>query len=381
MDYVAAFCEVDIISIILLIYLLARLKKNHSVHGEAKTLSLMAYSIILLAVTDIMWVIGEFTALPYSIGANWTVNTLYMLLNGLASYLWFVYNEQKLRSWSRRSAAYRVITALPYIVFAAMVLSSVETEWIFFVDDDNHFHDGDYHIIVQIVTLGYLIYAAASATVHARKQRIRAQKNEEFSLATFFILPLFFSMVHLIEPRIPYAAIGSALSMVFIYNKVQDGRIFTDGLTGLNNRRRADEYFDRKIDEHALNMVFILGDVNYFKHINDNFGHGEGDRALTIVSGALKKVCGDYDAFLARYGGDEFCIIWEMNGGRTPEQLIEDIQLRLTVETEKLELEYRISMSFGYAVADGRLTGTQILEAADRMMYDNKAAAHRELDA
>ena len=54
MNYVAVFSEVDIVSIILLIYLLVRMKRNYSIHEEAKTLSLMAYSIILLACTDIM---------------------------------------------------------------------------------------------------------------------------------------------------------------------------------------------------------------------------------------------------------------------------------------------------------------------------------------
>jgi len=381
MNYVAVFSEVDIVSIILLIYLLVRMKRNYSIHEEAKTLSLMAYSIILLACTDIMWVIGEYTVFPYSVEANWTVNMAYMMLNGLSSYLWFVYNEQKLHSWAHRSRLNKILTSVPYLALVFMTFMSVSKKWIFYIDKNNHYNEGRYHIVLLIVTLGYLIYAAAKAVFHARKQHIRTRKNEEFSLATFFILPLIFSIIHLLEPSIPYASIGSALSMVFIYNRVQDGRIFTDALTGLNNRRRADEYFDRKIEDYTPNMVFILGDMDYFKHINDNFGHGEGDRALMTVSEVLKTVCSDYDAFLARYGGDEFCIMWEMSGNKTPQQLIDDIKICLGAEAERLELSYRISMSFGYVVADGKMTGTQILDAADKMMYENKASAHRELDA
>ena len=49
-------------------------------------------------------------------------------------------------------------------------------------------------------------------------------------------------------------------------------------------------------------------DMDHFKHINDEYGHLEGDAALVLLAGILKKVCVNYNGVLARYGGDEFCI-------------------------------------------------------------------------
>lgn len=54
-------------------------------------------------------------------------------------------------------------------------------------------------------------------------------------------------------------------------------------------------------------------DVNRFKSINDQYGHGEGDRALRITADELKIICDDFDVFLARYG---------VNGLDTADKLI-----------------------------------------------------------
>lgn len=380
MGYVSIYVEVNIISIVLLVYLLARLNVNYGTVLEVRALKWLSYVLVILAIMDIMWVLGEHTSLPYTREANNLINVLYMLTNGLASYMWLIYNEQKLDKWNTFSRATRFLISLPFWIYAFMVIASVKTGWIFYVDDNNHFHDGNLRIFQGIMTLSYLIAAAIHAMIRASHETVRTQKSEYVALASFFILPLTFSVVHFFLPDIPYAAIGSTLAMLFVYNRVQDNRIFSDVLTGLNNRRRSDEYFDLKIVDYNPNMVFMLGDINKFKYINDNFGHAEGDRALIMVSGVLKAVCNEFGAFLARYGGDEFSIIWENRDERTEEQFIDRIDEKLYEASEKAHLPYPLTMSFGYARADGRLTGSQILDIADKMMYERKVEAHKKME-
>ena len=85
----------------------------------------------------------------------------------------------------------------------------------------------------------------------------------------------------------------------------------TDGLTRLSNRR----YFDRRLAEElnraaryrqAMSLLFI--DVDELKRLNDRAGHLTGDRALQIISDAIRKTCRGADV-AARYGGDEFVVL------------------------------------------------------------------------
>ena len=68
-------------------------------------------------------------------------------------------------------------------------------------------------------------------------------------------------------------------------------------------------------------IALILLDVNDFKHINDYFGHEAGDAALIYASDILREIFNRTDAFLTRYGGDEFVIVMSENH----EEVIEDI--------------------------------------------------------
>jgi two-component system chemotaxis family response regulator WspR len=85
-----------------------------------------------------------------------------------------------------------------------------------------------------------------------------------------------------------------------------------DGLTGLNNRRRFDEYATAEWrramrDKHPFALV--LADVDEFKRYNDTYGHLAGDEALKRIAAAITSACGRPADLPARYGGEEFAIV------------------------------------------------------------------------
>ncbi len=97
-------------------------------------------------------------------------------------------------------------------------------------------------------------------------------------------------------------------------NQLLNEKAETDPLTHLDNRfgldRRRHEIFDRAIRENHSVAVEIL-DIDYFKQFNDNYGHQAGDRAIRFVSDNIKKLAGKDAIYAARFGGDEFIIIYE----------------------------------------------------------------------
>jgi len=152
---------------------------------------------------------------------------------------------------------------------------------------------------------------------------------------------------------------------------------YTDGLTKLNNYRyffrQAEVEFDRAKRMKQPVSILIL-DLDYFKTINDTYGHAAGDEALRIVGGRLKSVVRPYD-IVARYGGDEFVILFAAAGSGQGGLLAE--RVRRSVESIRFtygNTDIRITCSIGVAICDDGSEGLdRMLHRADAALYKAKA--------
>ena len=86
---------------------------------------------------------------------------------------------------------------------------------------------------------------------------------------------------------------------------------YQDGLTGIYNRRKFDEYLQSTWDlsiRVAMPVSMIMMDIDFFKQFNDHYGHQEGDYCLIQIANALSKTVIRKTDFLARYGGRGICL-------------------------------------------------------------------------
>ena len=87
--------------------------------------------------------------------------------------------------------------------------------------------------------------------------------------------------------------------------------IFEDELTDIYNRRFLFHYFEHKVSWTHLNddpLALIMMDVDYFKQVNDSYGHQVGDQALVWIAAMLRDVAGE-EGLPIRYAGDEFMML------------------------------------------------------------------------
>ena len=172
------------------------------------------------------------------------------------------------------------------------------------------------------------------------------------------------------------AVIGNSL----VFERTQEESV-TDALTGLPNTRFLFPHLTREIARASrLNspMAVLLVDLDRLKHINDNFSHPIGDRALRAVAAVLRGAIRPYD-LCVRYGGDEFIVLLSDCG---PEQAeAKRVELKRAVEALPFSagegLPVKLSISAGAAVfpGDGE-TYDALLQEADSRMYKDKAAGH-----
>ena len=153
-----------------------------------------------------------------------------------------------------------------------------------------------------------------------------------------------------------------------------------DEMTGLVNRRTgllmlATEMGRARRDKRPLAVCFV--DIDRLKHVNDSFGHHEGDWMIKITAAALLDSIRDGDVAV-RLGGDEFLLIMHDCSQLMVAQLIERVQGRLAAAVADKDCPYPISASFGICDYDPAIhpTPESLVNAADQRMYDAKKAAH-----
>lgn len=144
---------------------------------------------------------------------------------------------------------------------------------------------------------------------------------------------------------------------------------FHDPLTGLYNRRFAEDAISAADKRENLPITIMVVDVNGLKLTNDAFGHKMGDNLLVTVSEILQKACSPAD-MIARMGGDEFIILMT----KTDEAKAELVKQKLVQSAAAVKLESVIvSLAIGYAVKKN--VGEQIegvIMNADNHMYKEK---------
>ncbi len=150
-----------------------------------------------------------------------------------------------------------------------------------------------------------------------------------------------------------------------------------DSLTGLINRSYLTYLIDQKLaseEEVEKRFALIYLDLDNFKHINDALGHLVGDNLLSIVAARLKSCVGAMD-FVARTGGDEFCLVVNESPS---EEYVKDVAKRvLGVLENPIAIDGRtlaISTSIGitFSLVDG-VSAASLLQNADLAMYQAKA--------
>ncbi|MEP6900264.1 MAG: diguanylate cyclase [Actinomycetota bacterium] len=146
----------------------------------------------------------------------------------------------------------------------------------------------------------------------------------------------------------------------------------TDSLTGLLNRRYLEERLAEEIkrsNRYGYPMSFMMIDVDNFKSFNDDFGHTEGDKALTIVGRCLRETLRSADV-PARYGGEEFSILLPQTTSTEAATIAE----RLRENVESTEFPNRqITVSIGIASCCLELNSAhELIVAADNALYEAK---------
>ncbi len=149
----------------------------------------------------------------------------------------------------------------------------------------------------------------------------------------------------------------------------------TDSLTGLANRFAYDQRLSNEMEcfqRCGVPFSICLADIDFFKRINDEFGHLAGDRVLRLMADTLRSSLRGVD-FIARFGGEEFVILMPSTNGEAARVAAEKV--RAAVEQSSFNIQSRpvqVTISIGVAEVTAEDTTDTLFSRADTNLYTAK---------
>lgn len=252
-----------------------------------------------------------------------------------------------------------------------IILSTAFTGQIFYFDSVHIYHRGPFLFIPMSLQL--IMMLIVEFFMISQKQKIEI--HYFYALTMFLIAPLIGWALQFFIFGLPFSLLSITFAAQILFTDIRNRNMDKDYLTDAFNRQILDKYMQQKIAAANDKRTFsaILMDIDNFKVINDSYGHFEGDLALEKTVHILRASVNRND-FVARYGGDEFCIILESDIEAEVENVISRINKNLDEYNQKENKPYKLSFSLGYAVYNCAMgkSAEDFFKLIDQRMYEQK---------
>jgi diguanylate cyclase (GGDEF)-like protein len=366
-----AYCIVYAASVLL------RLDRSIGSEHEVQELRNMIYAYFGMLVTDIFYCLSQDNILmpPRLINAAMSAGLVMSIT--LGCYFWYKFIEDRLHQTSPVKKRTSILTNIPVIVVCVLDVISIFTGWLFYIDSSNHYDSTALFDIQSVANYFYLVVPTVACAYRAIRTKQKSEREEYGTYAAYMVAPLLAGLLEGALPLVPVLELSIFMIIHILFLMIQNMQIYNDALTDLNNRRRLNQYLELSLPKASAErpVALLMLDLNGFKAINDTYGHIEGDNVLRSFAEILKVLAAQYSAFIARYGGDEFCLVTE-GGASKAREIAAELQRQLE-HTAALSDKYTLTVSVGYAVcAYPEFNPDAALSRADEMLYARKREWH-----
>ena len=329
-------------------------------------------AFICYFITDCFWAAIVDGILPKSLFAAVTFLIYLCMVATVYNWLDFVMAYEQIPN--RNKPRHRIVRALPFVVSTVILILHFLIAPQMLINYETLETQTAFTVYLSLVPDMYMIAILFYTIRRARQEENPSEKRKHLFIGLYPLTASVFGLVQ--EIFFPYAPIycyACLILMLVFYIQSIELRVSQDPLTGLNNRGQLERYISQRSNLYIEGRatVVIMMDIDRFKAINDTYGHAEGDKALIIVSDALKTSVNRHSmpSFLCRYGGDEFLLIIHPTAIEEAGQLI----LEIREEIDRREKEFPLSVSAGYdTLGNTDDTIQDCIIRADKKLYEDK---------
>ena len=333
-------------------------------------------SHILYFLSDIGWAAVLCGALPRTRFLVILFNLLNFVFLGMISCGWFMYMAATEKINQRIGRRKKYLVYLPLLLSVLVIGAIFIINPSFLVSETGELNFW-YYPLMLVAPLFYIFTSSVISLVNSKKADNPDDRLLYFLIGVYPLSVVFFGLLQLFVLNAPLFCFGCTIMMLFFYIQSLQSLISVDSLTRLNNRGQIDRYIKQVRYKENPPVWGIMIDVDRFKQINDTYGHAEGDRALILVSDALRQTADQMKTkeFIGRYGGDEFTIIVQATEEEV-NQMIENLREILRSKRQENNLPYELKLSIGCEpMRDANDTMNACLQRADQKLYEFKRKA------
>ena len=374
-DYFVFYTEASLICVIILSTILVADRMYNTKQEKQVWFRRAIVAFMLYFISDAFWAAmlsGEFTVKRSYVVL---VNLSNYILLGLMAYGLFMFIAASEKMPFRKDAVKRRLIFLPVIISTLAISIAYVKKPLFWVNEQNELNNLYFPLMIVVPSI-YLWAGFGLSVRYAVKSASKMDKRRFLAIGSIPVIVMAFGMIQVVALNAPTFCFGCTVMWLFYYLENMQTMISIDDLTHLNNRGQINRYLEQIHYNKDIRVIIMMIDINKFKTINDTYGHAEGDRALVIVSEALRQTCEQIkeSVFLGRYGGDEFTlVIKNPEEDIMPEQLVSLIRSILTQKKTENQLPYDLNVSIGYDLIRGSDDdANECLKRADKNLYIDK---------
>lgn len=225
-----------------------------------------------------------------------------------------------------------------------------------------------YKIIYAVLLCGLRIFLYYYCLQNTAQILLSKEMSNSLQLINTFAIFWSIAMISYYFSKDSQALEGKLVA----YNEQLINQANTDTLTGLYNRRCTMDYLGNLFDAPNSQISICLCDIDFFKKVNDTYGHNVGDVVLKSIAETFHKVLPE-TCFCSRWGGEEFLLIFPASNGDEAHVLLESLRRAISgISFDGGGKPFHVTMTFGLVEYDYRSDLTTILKQADDKLYVGK---------
>ena len=308
---------------------------------------------------------------PWAFALNYLGNTYCFIGSCLCPYLWVLYVDVRLHKGSERIYSWHPVVGVPVAVLAVLNIGNLFGHYMFVIDSAN---------VYSRLPLSYLHYLVMFAlffySIWLKHKFQRDNARVLFFPIWMFLAPVFVgagAQAAIFGVSVAWTSV--CIGLVNIHMSLQNELSYIDPLTNLYNRAYLDTALHAR-ERSGSRFAGIMVDLDFFKGINDTFGHSVGDDALAQAARLLVAAAPE-GALVVRFAGDEFIVLIPGADEQEANDVMQSVEGELAAFNAKSGKPYTLSLSMGAGVFEpGTDTTDAFLRRIDDKMYTQKRQRH-----
>ena len=311
---------------------------------------------------------------PYTLWASWVLKTVCHTAMCFGVFAWCGYVDTECRGQLFTTRKHMLLPILSLTALVAPAISNLWTHGLFEIGENGYVRGGMFHLEMGMLVAFTSVFSV-KLLAQARHETDPIKRGHIRIMATFPLSLLLAWALTRAGEELPIVCVAVTIELLCLYMGSSIQQISVDKLTQVNNRQNLLGFMEYKLVNHDERLFLFMMDLDYFKTINDSYGHLEGDDALISAAKALKSACGDFRRrpYIARYGGDEFIVVVDSSQAEA-DALLDRIHQSLARLNAEARRPYRLTFSIGVAEYQPGMTANDLIAAADAALYKVKRA-------